>query len=75
VRETLVMLFTGLAIGLPMTFAATRMVKDQLYGLTAHDLPTTFVAVTAISAVTFIAGFIPARRASAVAPIVALRTE
>jgi predicted permease len=74
-RETMVVLFAGLAIGLPLTFAATRMVADQLYGLTAHDLPTTFVAVIAISAVTFIAGFIPARRASTVSPIVALRTE
>jgi ABC-type antimicrobial peptide transport system permease subunit len=51
------------------------MVANQLYGLTPHDLPTTFGAVIAISTVTFIAGFIPARRASAVAPIVALRTE
>jgi len=73
--ETLVVLVAGLAIGLPLTFAATRMVQEQLYGLTPHDLPTTFAAVIAISAVTFIAGFIPARRASVVAPIVALRTE
>ena len=75
VRETMTVLFAGLAIGLPLTFAATRTVEDQLYGLTPHDLPTTVVAVVVISAVTFIAGFIPARRASAVAPIVALRTE
>jgi predicted permease len=74
-RETMVVLFAGVAIGLPLTFAATRMVADQLYGLTAHDVPTTLVAVIAISGVTFIAGFIPARRASDVSPIVALRTE
>jgi len=75
VRETMMVLFAGLAIGLPLTFAATRTVEQQLYGLTPHDFATTFVAVMVISAVTFIAGYIPARRASAVAPIVALRTE
>lgn len=68
-------MIAGLAIGLPLTLAATRLLKDRLFGLTPNDPATTLTAAIAISIVTLFAGYLPARRASAVTPIVALRTE
>jgi ABC-type antimicrobial peptide transport system permease subunit len=74
-RETLVLVLSGLALGFPIAWAATIALKSQLFGLSAHDAGTMLLASLAIVAVTAIAGFIPARRASHVDPTVALRYE
>ena len=74
-RESLLLLALGLALGLPLTLASTRIVRDQLYGLSALD-PTTFAAAIAIVAtMTLIAAWLPARFASKVDPMVALRCD
>jgi predicted permease len=75
IRETIVVVIAGLAVGVPITLASTRILKDQLFELSPSDPLTTVIAVAAISAVTLLAGYLPARRASTVTPIEALRTE
>jgi predicted permease len=74
-RETLVLALFGVAIGIPSALAATRLIASMLFGLSPSDIPTiTAVSLLLLSAALF-AGYLPARRASAVDPIVALRAE
>jgi ABC-type antimicrobial peptide transport system permease subunit len=75
IRETLVVVIAGLAVGVPVTLASTRILKEQLFELSPSDPLTTVLAVAAISVVTLLAGYLPARRASTVTPVEALRTE
>jgi predicted permease len=74
-RETAVLLVLGLVIGLGGALATTRLVESQLYGLSRFD-PVSFVSAAALlSAVAFIASYIPATRASRVDPVKALRHD
>jgi predicted permease len=74
-RDAVVLVLLGAVIGLPVAFGVTRFVSSFLYGLTARD-PVTMVAATVVlTMVTVIASFLPARRASKVDPMVALRYE
>jgi predicted permease len=74
-RESLLLLGIGIVLGVPATMAATRLVGAQLFGLTPSDPPTFITAIVAISAVALLAAYFPARRATRVDPIVALRDE
>jgi len=74
-REVLLLLALGLAVGLPSALALGRFVSTQLYGIQPHDpliATWTMVLLTVVSAA---AGLIPARRASRIDPILALRYE
>ena len=74
-RETLLLALAGLAVGVPCTFAASRLLGHMLFGVSAND-PITLIAVAfTLIAVAVIAGFIPLRRAMRVDPMVALRYE
>jgi putative ABC transport system permease protein len=65
----------GMAIGLALAFALGRVLSSQLFGITAHD-PVTFLAVTVtLAGVAALSCYIPARRATRVDPLVALRYE
>ena len=75
VRQGMLLVVIGLAIGLLGAFALTRVMASLLFGVTAKD-PITFVAVAGLLAVVaLIACYIPARRATKVDPLTALRYE
>jgi len=74
-RESLVLLGIGVALGVPAMLAACRAVRAGLFGLGPWDTTTLAAAVLIIAAVTVVAAYFPARRATKVDPIVALRYE
>ena len=74
-RESLTLVVIGLAVGLGAALAATRVVASQLYGLQPHDPATVAIALSLLFAVAAFASFVPARRASQVDPMAALRYE
>jgi ABC-type antimicrobial peptide transport system permease subunit len=74
-RESLLLLAIGVGLGLPLTLLTTKYIKDQLFGLSALDPMTFTVALFVVSAMTFLAAWLPARRATKVDPMVALRCD
>jgi ABC-type antimicrobial peptide transport system permease subunit len=74
-RETALMVGCGAAIGLPAAYFTTRLVDSFLFGLTPQDPVTLAASTLALLAVTALAGYIPARRATRVDPMIALRYE
>lgn len=74
-KESLLLVACGLAVGLPASWAASQLISNQLFGLTPSDPLTLLTAVTLLSLVAALAGYLPARRASRVDPLVALRYE
>ena len=74
-RETLILLGIGVAIGTPAAFACVRLVRSALFGLATVDPLTLAASVAALAATAAAAGYLPARRASRVDPLVALRCE
>lgn len=75
IKESLLLLAIGVAIGVPVTLATGRTIQSQLFGLNATDPQTILTAILTISAVTLIAAWLPAHRATKVNPVVALRYE
>jgi len=74
-RDTLTLLLIGLAIGIPAAFGASHFISSQLYGLRATDVLSFSLGIVVLAAVSILAGYLPARRASKVDPIVALHYE
>ena len=78
-RETMLLVVAGLAIGLAAAIATTKMIEsmlfDLLFGLTATDPLTIALATWLLLAVAAVAGWLPARRAARVDPLVALRHD
>jgi putative ABC transport system permease protein len=65
----------GVIAGLILTFGLNRLLSGLLYGISATDLSTLLVVSSVLGAVAFLACWLPARRASAIDPITALRQE
>src|ERR1035437_2945140 len=74
-REVLLLAVGGLAIGLPSAWALTRLVETQLFGIRPADPLTMTVAAIGIAFVATLAGYFPARRATGIDPMRALRWE
>jgi predicted permease len=74
-RETLLLVFTGIVVGLPVALAASRLTRGLLFGLTPNDLLTLVLAVSVMVVMAGLAGYLPARRATKVDPLTALRHE
>ena len=74
-REALLLVIAGVAVGLPMIFAVTRLASTLLFGLTPTDPFSLLFAAVLMLAVAMVAGYLPSRRATRVDPLVALRYE
>jgi predicted permease len=74
-RETMLLVFTGVTIGVGAAIATTRWVESMLFGLTPNDPLTIVLGVLLMICVSAAAGYLPARRASRVDPLTALRHE
>jgi ABC-type antimicrobial peptide transport system permease subunit len=74
-REGSIMLLSGLALGLLLAAATGKILSGMLYGIGAFDPPAFAGALTVLAVATLFATWLPARRATRVDPMVALRTE
>jgi len=74
-RESLVLCAIGALVGLPAALVGARLMRSMLFGLTPGDPISVAAALLGIGVVTLAASAVPARRASSVDPMVALRTE
>jgi ABC-type antimicrobial peptide transport system permease subunit len=74
-RQSLVLAAAGLVVGAGAAIATTRLVASTLYQLPPRDPATMAVAAVIMLATCVLAGYLPARRASHVDPLVALRAE
>jgi predicted permease len=74
-HESLVLVGAGVAAGLVAALPSSRLIAAQLYGLQPTDPATIGLAVLVLLAVSALAGYLPARRAARVDPMVALRAE
>jgi ABC-type antimicrobial peptide transport system permease subunit len=73
--ESMILVLAGVAIGVAIAMSAGRLVASLLFGLAATDVVTLLLALTVMLLVSAIAGYLPARRALRVDPMVALHYE
>jgi predicted permease len=74
-RETLLLAAAGVVVGIPVVLWSARYVKSMLYGVAPTDPWTIAMAAVIMVAVTTVAGYLPARRAAGIDPMVALRQD
>ena len=74
-RESLLLAGSGIAVGVPAALVTNHLMKSVLYGVVPSDLPTFLAASVLLVTIAAIAAYLPARRASRVDPMVALRNE
>jgi ABC-type antimicrobial peptide transport system permease subunit len=75
IRTTLQLTVIGIAIGTVASFGASSLIGSLLFGTTPTDPITFFGMVVVLGAIALLAGYIPARRASRIRPMVALRNN
>ena len=74
-REMLVLVLAGVAVGLPCALALGRVVGAQLYGVASNDFISIALATSLLTVVALIAAWVPARRAAGYDPVRVLRAE
>ena len=74
-REVVVLVVAGIAVGLPLALGLARLIQSELYGLQPTDPISIVDAALLLSAVAMLAGFVPARRAASADPLNVLRYE
>ena len=74
-RESLFLVGLGIAIGVPAALAGDRLIASMLYGLQPNDPVSLLAGAGVLLAVAALAGYLPARRASFVDPMISLRYE
>jgi len=74
-KEALWMVLGGLAVGIPAALVCKRLVSGMVYGIAANDAPTILLSCCILVCSALIAVYLPARRASRVDPMTALRSE
>jgi putative ABC transport system permease protein len=73
--ESMTLVVIGVGLGLAAALAASRLVVTLVFGLAATDAATMLTAMAVLIAVSALAGYLPARRAARVDPLVALHYE
>lgn len=74
-RDVVLVLAGGLSVGACISLAAVGLLQKMLFGFAARDTVTLLASIAVLSAVAFFAGYLPARRATRIDPMVALRYE
>ena len=74
-NEAIMLTLAGIAIGLPCTLAATRLIAHMIFGLSPSDPVTLTTASLAVLVVGTLAGYLPAVRAMKMNPVIALRHD
>jgi predicted permease len=74
-KESLLLVGIGLAVGIPAAWASAHLISSQLFGLNPSDPVSLATAALLLTVVAALAGYLPARKASRVNPLVALRYE
>jgi len=74
-RETLLLALIGIALGLPAALISARLTEELLFGLSPNDPLTIALATLVMIAIAALPGYLPARRAALVDPLIALRHE
>jgi len=75
IRDAALLVMAGAGLGIPAALAATRLVKAFLYGIGTQDPLTIAAAGLVLVCVSALASFLPARRATRIDPMIALRYE
>jgi predicted permease len=74
-KEVALLTLAGIGLGVPVALSLSQVVRSQLFGISPADPLTMGVAAVTLAAVALFAGYIPARRAARVQPVLALRSE
>jgi predicted permease len=74
-REALALALLGIGLGIPCALAASRLIASMLFGLSSHDSPTLAAVSLLLLVVALLTAYLPARRASRIDPMAAVRTE
>jgi len=74
-REVVLLGTIGRVVGIPVALAATRLASSLMFGVSPWNVPIFSAACVLLAGVLLIEGFVPARRATRVDPMIALRYE